>query len=332
MNTYLKLTFVIFALLSVTSSIQIREEVISNEELEKRVVKFNQWYHELNPETKHLEARLTEDGTIKLFTNQKINENDFYFTVNKQQMIRNIEVYNTKYETTLQELEETYGFDDIANFAIMLISEIHNPESKWKPYLDILPRTPLSLLNDYWNTKTWIEETLKNTSIPKKAFEKRLNIDKKARGMHEAYTQQHPDVFDKDIFSVSNIEWALLTVESRLIFVNYEGFLMPMLDLISYSPNKQNPSKFMTPVVDKDLTIKFKSINSFNQGDLLYDNPNLPNEKLLVSFGKVSPGSTADCLNLVLSFTQRKEDEMSKKRVDFFAKYFMFDQGHYDVM
>lgn len=326
------LSFVLVFLVSFSIQIKIRDQEVSTEELAKRVEAFNAWYHELNPQSKHLEAKLMPDNSIKLITNEPIKENDVYITVKRDCFIRNIDVYETKYGESIHELEETFGYDDIANYVIWLISEIHNPESKWKPYLDILPIKPAGLVADYWTNKAWIEQELKHTSIPKKAFERRLMIDKKARNIHDAYTKTFPSLFDKEVFSIENIDWAITTIESRLIFLNFEGFLLPMLDLMAFGANKINPTKVISFEKDDNFNFTFKAISSFGAKTTIYDNPGFSNERLLVSTGKVSVGSTTDCYNIVLSFSGKKDDTLSKKRAEFFSKYFMFDQGHFDVM
>lgn len=156
-------------------------------------------------------------------------------------------------------------------------------------------------------------------------------LDKKIRGINEAFVGGYPDVFDKDIFSVENIEWALLTVESRIQFTNYEGVLFPMYDLISFAVNPNDKAKHSTQITEGDkLTIK--AISNFQKGQEIYDHPNLQNERLLISYARITKDSNDDCFSLTLSYTTKKEDQLAKKRVEFFSKYFLYDQGHIDMM
>jgi hypothetical protein len=326
------LLILILLLASEENSFVIKERKVSPQDLEAKVKIFNDWYHQINPNSLGLSLKLNEQlGNIILVSNSEINEDDVYFLTSTENVIRFDNIYSTPLGETLKEVEETFGFDDVTNFALYLIYEIHNPDSKWKPYLDILYSSPVSLIEDYWNNKKWVESELKNTSIPKKTFEKRLYIDKKARGIHEAFTIGYPDVFNKEIFTVENIDWALITVESRMIYVGYEGMIIPMLDNLSYSINKKKSNKGMSGKIENNI-ISFKAIDFFPVNSEIYDNPNFNNEKLLISNGKISIGSGFDCYNLILSFSQRKEDQLSKKRIDFFSKYFLFDQGHFDIL
>lgn len=164
-------------------------------------------------------------------------------------------------------------------------------------------------------------------------FEKRLFIEKKARGINDAFVQGHGDIFDKDIFTVKNIEWALLTVESKAQFINWEAFLIPMYDFVKYSSSLSNPSKNSNPTLKfEPFNISFHAMNDFYANQHITENPRLPNSKLLLSYAQVVENSVFDCFSITLTFSGRSEDSHSKKRIDFFSKYFLFDQSHYDVM
>ena len=58
-----------------------------------------------------------------------------------------------------------YGYNDYANIVFYLMNELANPESEWKPYLDILPRQIKTPAFKYWEKKAWLEEELLNIPI-----------------------------------------------------------------------------------------------------------------------------------------------------------------------
>jgi len=66
-------------------------------------------------------------------------------------------IYDTKFGEFMLEVESKYGFDDFTNLIIYLIEEMHNPDSKWRPYLDIIPRNPVSICHNYWNISRAVE-------------------------------------------------------------------------------------------------------------------------------------------------------------------------------
>jgi len=142
----------------------IAGEILSDDRLQNRVKVFNEWYSKLNPTAK-VEAKLSQDNKIHLYAKADLKAEDTYLTVNRNLTINPQSIYETKIGTFVKSLEEQYGFDDYLNMAFYILHEISNPESKWKPYLDILPRQPNSLAFDYWKRKTPIEEEFINTPI-----------------------------------------------------------------------------------------------------------------------------------------------------------------------
>lgn len=55
------------------NSTPVWDEVISQEELKVRVSNFNKWYLTFNGDSKNVEARIREDGTVGLFATADIN-------------------------------------------------------------------------------------------------------------------------------------------------------------------------------------------------------------------------------------------------------------------
>lgn len=164
-------------------------------------------------------------------------------------------------------------------------------------------------------------------------FEKKLYLDKKAKGIYAAFVEDNNEVFDKEVFSLENIEWALLTVESRLLYVQWEAFLIPMYDFAEYGVNNsQNFKGNNSKKDDNKLTVSFFSPDNFDAGNSLYNIPTQDSTDLLVSNGKYIDNHYNNCFSLILTFSQRKEDELSKKRAKVFSKYFMFDEEHIDMM
>lgn len=159
---------VLLSFASLVSVFDIGKEEVSREELESRVKVFNNWFHTKYPDFNYLEARINEDGVVRTYTTKDIDEDNIYLTLKKDMALRNIDIYSTIYSETIKEVEEYYGYDDITNFALLLIAEKHNPNSQWKPYLDLLPAKPHTLLYDYWNNKLWVEHNLGNISLASK--------------------------------------------------------------------------------------------------------------------------------------------------------------------
>lgn len=106
-----------------------------------------------------------------------------------------------------------------------------------------------------------------------------------------------------------------------------------MYDLIDFGINKSDNSKTFKSIKDDDkMTVTIYSADSFKSGDILYNIPIKSNDNLLISNGIIVEDLPNDCFSLLLSFSQRKEDSLHKKRAEVFSKYFMFDESHIDMM
>lgn len=80
-------------------------------------------------------------------------------------MIGNNLIYDSKLGPLMKVLEEKYGYNDYVNMVFYLLLEMGNPESQWRPYLDILPRRPSSISFKYWEKKSWLEDELLHVPI-----------------------------------------------------------------------------------------------------------------------------------------------------------------------
>ena len=60
-----------FVVISCVSSYIIWDEKLSSDELKLRVKRFNEWFAEINPESK-IEARLMDDNSVKVFALEDI--------------------------------------------------------------------------------------------------------------------------------------------------------------------------------------------------------------------------------------------------------------------
>lgn len=163
-NTMLLAVSVLIICSTIKASKSISEEVLSRERTFNRVKVFNEWYAKLNPNTK-VEAKLSQDGKIHLAAKADLKGEDAFLTVNRNVIIHPQLIYETKIGDFVKSLEETYGYDDTLNMVFYLVHEMGNPESKWKPYLDILPRKPENFAFNYWDRKAPIEEELLNTPV-----------------------------------------------------------------------------------------------------------------------------------------------------------------------
>jgi len=152
----------------VCTKVVIWDEIISEERLLTRVKNFNAWYEKFNPGSNKVEARLTKDPNfmrIGIYAKEHIRLDDVYLKFDRSKLIRSDHIYETPIGAVIKKLESLHGYDDYTNILFYLLHEIHNKNSEWKPYLDLLPRQPTSIAYKYWERKDWIEDELINMPI-----------------------------------------------------------------------------------------------------------------------------------------------------------------------
>jgi hypothetical protein len=173
----LKILFLTAFLIINVSSRIISDEQISIDDLKTRITAFNKWYKQFNPSAK-VEAGLTKDNKLGLFATEEIKvrikdlikKGENYLFLERKHIIDHRLVYDTKIGPLIKKAEQERGYSDYTNNIFYLLHEMDNPSSQWKPYLDLLPRQPSSLLFNYWKIRGPIEEELPHTPVLSNKF------------------------------------------------------------------------------------------------------------------------------------------------------------------
>lgn len=159
-----------------------------------------------------------------------------------------------------------------------------------------------------------------------------LFLDNKANWIFQTIILGYPDVFDKYLFSKENIFWALTVIDNRLLFSNWKGFLIPMVDSITFGERETQIERKFSPQIDEDGSLRIPANFIFKKDSLIVDNIGFSNEKLVMSYGQFIQEYSKDCFTLRVSFTGIKDDHLADKRKEFFSKYFLFEENHHDIV
>lgn len=209
--------------LFISTSTKTIYEKLNSSQIQENLVKFNKWFQEKtntlnNPS---VELRVTSDGSIGVFSTKDFNKDDLLFAFSTELVLSAESIYTGKYSDFVKDLEKKYGYDELTYFVILLVEEFYNPNSHWRPYLDILPRIPLSPIHDYWNNSKWLEPELMGSTVLRKLVDYKISIEKKANSLVRGLFSKMPELFDPEIFNEDNVEWALNMIDTRLQTINY---------------------------------------------------------------------------------------------------------------
>lgn len=159
-----------------------------------------------------------------------------------------------------------------------------------------------------------------------------MTVENRAKGVYEVIIKENLDIFDENYFSQDNIEWAIATVESKILYGRLQTFLLPMLDHITFAESTSDSTKTFNPeVVNEEntdsKTIKVFAQNKFSKGDLVTENIKMNNERMVLNFNQMIDNRNSECFSISLNFSSNKEDRLAEIRAKFFQKYFLFDSN-----
>jgi len=104
-----------------------------------------------------------------------------------------------------------------------------------------------------------------------------------------------------------------------------------MLDLVNFKSNEKYNRKFKANFRNENYTDITAEID-YTANDEIFKNPGLNGDRLLIYHGLVLKDNIFDCFSFSATFTEKKEDMLTNQRKDFFAKFFMYDRSHQDLM
>lgn len=92
--------------------------------------------------------------------------------MDKNHTICGKDVYDTKLGDFLKDLEQKYGYDEYTNLALLILYQIGQNDTPFKPYLgklpykkDIIPRQPPGVAYNYWSISNQFETEATNMPI-----------------------------------------------------------------------------------------------------------------------------------------------------------------------
>ena len=144
--------------------------------------------------------------------------------------------------------------------------------------------------------------------------------------------QNNTDVFNMDVFTFENLEWACFTLDSKEITIDFETFLVPMLDLVQLKESPVNPSRVLKVKFEENGDAIVRAMADFSKGEPVFENFGLNSDDYLIHKGQVLENNFHDCYSVSASFNDKAEDGLKEYRKAVFARYFLLDSDVSDNM
>lgn len=121
-------------------------------------------------------------------------------------------------------------------------------------------------------------------------------------------------------------------MDSRLVYINYEAFLVPMLDFHNFRQDETTSQRQLKAKFDENKQTEIKTNDKYAIGQQVFENLGLNSDNLLLYHGLVLQDNPNDCFSLSVSFAEKNDDQLKEERKVFFGRYFMFDRNYLDMM
>lgn len=326
---FLQILLVLFA---INTSKLITEEQETPESFNEKIEKFNQWLTKHSKKTK-LKLKITNENTFEtsVVASENIEKDEVVFSLDNEFVISSELIFNGKYADFVNKLLEKYDYDEITYLIIIILDEYYNPQSKWREYLDILPKLPKSPVLLYLNNSKKIDAEINGTTILRKIVDYKFLIEKRASRLIKGLFSQQPELFDPEIFNQGNVEWAIHLIDSRIQQIDYKSAFVPLLDNINFNASSKTEIVKTNDEVNKIINISF-STSEEKENEITF-NPKQNSDNLLMYNGIfLENNEKHDCFSFTLSFNERVDDRLLKDRNDYFKKYFLFDSDYVDII
>lgn len=277
--------------------------------LEMKLIEFTKFVDALGLLAKKIEPKLLTNGMrIGAVATEDLSINDVFVAlpVNSVIDVTTALVVDERNQATpgfisllkkfAHESQSNGGFDALL---LYLLHEwyIHTEQSRWWPYLALLPTVEeLSLYHPLFFNDDEIDRYLSGSDV-------RVFILRYQRHASDRYTALSSDlnvnlVLGDIILDKSKVLWAIAILDSRSIWWNGLRHLVPLLDLVN-SDNNGEPHQ--TRLVDnhdddsRDVTAVTMSTRYVMKGDQIFQNYGQPNYLLFTYHGFILDENTNDC-------------------------------------
>lgn len=221
------------------------------------------------------------------------------------------------------ELKSQQLLDDEGALMLYFINEtFHNPNSIWRPYLDILPTKEELPVAFYFND----DELNELSGLP---ILQEIQLNKQQ--FQHYFTEwtpifnKYPEYFPPSVFTFDNYLWTRVIFDSRSFsFKKFKNCLLPFIDMMNTHPYAQIETRGFWN--ENSHTLQFRMLGDYIKGTELHlcYGP-FSNRELLLYYGFVVPNNCYD--KFPISFETGDENLTPVKRE--LLKHFGLSLEHY---
>ncbi|XP_014216629.1 histone-lysine N-methyltransferase setd3-like isoform X1 [Copidosoma floridanum] len=284
------------------------------------------WLKENGAKIDNISIHKFPDYDLGLKAEKDFEENDLLLEIPKQLIFS---VYRAAPE--LKDIQNDVMIQHMPQvaLAISLLIEKKREDSKWKPYLNILPKKYCTVL--YMNVKDMME--LKGSPSFEPALKQCRNIARQYSYFHKLFHNNESSVSKLlgDDFTYEDYRWAVSTVMTRQNIIPSEDgsqmihSLIPMWDMCNHQEGR-----ITTNFNEASNSCECHAMRDFKSGEqiFIYYGPRT-NTEFFVHSGFVHPGNQND--DFVLRLGVSKADALGNERAELLTKINLLPISDYSL-
>ncbi|OQR95723.1 hypothetical protein THRCLA_07626 [Thraustotheca clavata] len=209
-----------------------------------------------------------------------------------------------------QLLKETKSRDPMHELLLHFMYErlVKGKESKWAPYIDLLPLHDDSLLAPLFYTQEEMA-LLSGTEMEQFVKTYQENVYQSYQAIKRIVLTRYPKIFPKELFTFEEYRYARHILDTRSIWWNGERHLVPILDMV----NCKASGEVHATRLEGALAVT-RAKDYVQAGTQLFENYGQPNWIYLLHHGFVLENNPHDCFNLVFDIQKLDKHVISGLR------------------
>jgi histone-lysine N-methyltransferase SETD3 len=222
-------------------------------------------------------------------------------------------------------LKEEMGLDESSIVTLFIMYEKANPNSKWKPYFDILPST-LPTYPLYFSDSAL--EKLNGTTLYLEIMEIKDTLRQFQDSVFPILFEHFPNVFSREAFTYDNLVWARAIADTRAFsFKDMGCCLLPFVDFVNTSPYPQLESKGL--YINELDEFQIKAFANVKKGEQLFIcyGP-YSNRELLLCYGFMTENNEYDRFYLDFSPPEEDDEQLVQDKMALLEKFHL-PQNHF---
>ena len=276
--------------------------------LEDKVTAFNAWFAAQNPRVNKLIAATVPMMRIGTLTTEKVATDEIYLEVPVKACMSSTTAWNDDVVgPVLRELRVKHPRGDAFHellFHLIYERFVRVRHSKWWPYLNLIPsKNEINAPGINWKPEELKE--LEGSDILKQLRDYSSKVNRKFQGVQKHVLAQFPNVFLKEAYTQENYRWAHAILDSRRIWWNGEGSLVPLLDLVNCAEGP-DPTRVHSTWLDEETQsyAVTKGAWNFKKGEQLFEPYGQPNHIYFMYHGFLLDHNSHDCVQMDLTINK----------------------------